>query len=200
LAAALLVALGRAPQEAIEEVRRVRPGTLETPSQEVFVHAVHARQPERGGQKPAPTLAPTPAPTQPPRPHPSPGAMPATGAEAPRLRVAFLLVPRFTLTAFAGFVDALRLAADEGDRSRPRLIQWAVLGDEPVASSCGTAVVPSAPLRDAQAWDCVVVVGGLLHGGQPVAPPALRFLREAAAHGRRLVGLCTGSFVLARAG
>jgi len=36
----------------------------------------------------------------------------------PRLRVGFVLTPRFTLTAFAGFIDALRLAADEGDRSR----------------------------------------------------------------------------------
>lgn len=118
----------------------------------------------------------------------------------PRLRVAFLLVPRFTLTAYAGFVDALRLAADEGDRSRPRLIRWAVLGSEPVTSSCGTAVLPTAELEDPSQWDCVVVVGGLLHGGQVVPAPVTRFLREAAALGRPLVGLCTGSFVLARAG
>ena len=47
----------------------------------------------------------------------------AAGPEAPKappkLRVGFVLAQRFTLTAFAGFVDALRLAADEGDRSRP---------------------------------------------------------------------------------
>ena len=35
----------------------------------------------------------------------------------PKFRVGFLLMPRFTLTAFAGFVDAPRLAAGEGDRS-----------------------------------------------------------------------------------
>jgi len=39
----------------------------------------------------------------------------------PRLRVGFLLARRFTLCAFANFVDVLRLAADEGDRSRPIL-------------------------------------------------------------------------------
>src|SRR5215472_3699218 len=36
----------------------------------------------------------------------------------PRLRVGFLLARRLTLCAFANFVDVLRLAADEGDRSR----------------------------------------------------------------------------------
>jgi transcriptional regulator GlxA family with amidase domain len=129
---------------------------------------------------------------------PSP-SNPATLAAA-TLRVGFVLVPRFTLTAFAGFVDALRLAGDDGDRSRQRRIRWAVLGSEPVVASCGTPVLPSAPLDEAAAWDVIVVVGGLLHGGQKVSPAVLSFLREAASLGRRLVGLCTGSFVLARAG
>ena len=35
-----------------------------------------------------------------------------------RLRIGFLLAPRFTLSAFATFVDVLRLAADAGDRRR----------------------------------------------------------------------------------
>ena len=119
---------------------------------------------------------------------------------APRLRVAFLLAPRFTLTAFAGFVDALRLAADEGDRSRQRLCRWDVLGREPVASSCGAVV---APTRDAGApleHDYLVVVGGLLHGGQRMPAWMTSMLEDAAARGIALVGLCTGSFVLARAG
>lgn len=44
---------------------------------------------------------------------------PATVLSAPRLRVGFILARRFTLCAFANFVDVLRLAADEGDGSRP---------------------------------------------------------------------------------
>jgi transcriptional regulator GlxA family with amidase domain len=114
--------------------------------------------------------------------------------------VAFILAHHFTLTAYAGFVDALRLAADDGDRSRQRHIQWAVLGREPVMSSCGTEVLPTAPLSAVSAWDTVVVVGGLLHGGQRLEAGAVPFLRTAAAQGKPLVGLCTGSFVLARAG
>lgn len=123
-------------------------------------------------------------------------------AVAPKLRVGFLLAPRFTLTAFAGFVDALRLAADEGDRSRSLLARWEIIdtNNGPVTSSCGATVAPTAPLDAPQQYDYIVVVGGLLHGGQRVPPRLTAFLREAAKAGVKLVGLCTGSFILARAG
>ncbi len=120
----------------------------------------------------------------------------------PRLRVGFVLAHRFTLTAFAGFVDALRLAADEDDRSRPIQCEWTVLGEaaSPVASSCGAGVQPWSPMEDPERFDYIVVVGGLLHGGQKVASGTPAFLRAAARAGVPLVGVCTGSFVLARAG
>ena len=139
-------------------------------------------------------------PARSPRAAAVPAAAPA--APAPRLRVGFVLTPSFTLTAFAGFVDALRLAADEGDRSRPIECQWAVLGDPhaPVSSSCGASVKPWSPMEDPARFDYIVVVGGLLHGGQKVMPGTQAFLRAAARAGVALVGLCTGSFVLARAG
>ncbi len=119
---------------------------------------------------------------------------------APRLRVAFLLVPRFTLTAFAGFVDALRLAGDEGDRSRQRLCRWDILGREPLASSCGAVVAPTRAPEAAPDYDYLVVVGGLLHGGQRVPAWMSSVIADAAGRGVALVGVCTGSFVLARAG
>lgn len=126
---------------------------------------------------------------------------PQAEAEA-KLRVGFLLTPRFTLTAFAGFVDALRLAADEGDRSRPLLCRWDILDVAGGASvsSCGASVSPTVALESPEAYDYLVVVGGLLHGGQRVPARLITFLREAAAKNVKLVGLCTGSFVLARAG
>lgn len=119
-----------------------------------------------------------------------------------KLRVGFLLIPRFTLTAFAGFVDALRLAADEGDRSRPLLFRWDILdvGGGASVASCGASVSPTAALESPESYDYLVVVGGLLHGGQRVPAVLMAFLREAAAKNVKLVGLCTGSFVLARAG
>lgn len=120
----------------------------------------------------------------------------------PKLRVGFLLAPRFTLTAFAGFVDALRLAADEGDRSRSILARWDILDTSggPITSSCGATVAPTAALESPERYDYIVVVGGLLHGGQRAPARLSRYLCEAASAGVKLVGLCTGSFILARAG
>lgn len=123
-------------------------------------------------------------------------------AEGPRLRVAFLLARRFTLTAFASFVDVLRLAADEGDGSRQLRCGWAVMSATraPVAASCGVEILPTCGLLDPREFDYVVVVGGLLQDGRQVDDATVDYLRRAAQAGVPLIGVCTGSFVLAQAG
>ncbi len=127
---------------------------------------------------------------------------PAAGPSAPALNVAFVVLPEFTLLAFTGFVEALRHAADEGDDSRPIHCRWTVLGPTlgPVRASCGVEIVPWARFGDPVAYDYVVVVGGLLRGHQRIDPAIYAYLRQAADQGVPLIGLCTGSFALARAG
>ncbi|ORE94163.1 transcriptional regulator [Stappia sp. 22II-S9-Z10] len=131
-----------------------------------------------------------------------PAAARAGAKDGPRLSVGFILTRRFTLCAFANFVDVLRLAADEGDRSRPVLCRWQVLSAtlEPVRSSSGLAVTPDARFGDPAAFDYIVVVGGLIDEVERLDPAAIAFLRRAAAAGVPLVGVCTGSFVLHAAG
>ena len=118
------------------------------------------------------------------------------------LSVGFVLVKRFTLCAFANFVDVLRLAADEGDRSRPILCNWSVISPDMTAipSSCGVSIQPQERLGDPRRFDYIVVVGGLLADISEGEPRVDAFLRLAAAAGIPLVGLCTGPFVLHRAG
>ncbi|MEN9903762.1 MAG: hypothetical protein RLZZ555_327 [Pseudomonadota bacterium] len=125
-----------------------------------------------------------------------------SAVHSPKLKVGFVLAPNFTLTAFAGFVDALRLAGDEGDRSRRVNCDWDILAtsSDPIASSCGAMVQPTARLDEPRRYDLIVAVGGLIHGRQQAPDAVYRFLQAAAQLGLPLVGLCTGSFILARAG
>jgi transcriptional regulator GlxA family with amidase domain len=120
----------------------------------------------------------------------------------PRLRIGFILAPRFTLCAFANFVDVLRLAADEGDRSRPIRCGWTVLSAtmDPVRSSAGLSLQPEERLGDPARFDYVVVIGGLVDEIERLDPAYVAFLRRAAALGVPLVGVCTGAFILHRAG
>ncbi len=119
-----------------------------------------------------------------------------------RLNIGFILARRFTLCAFANFVDVLRLAADEGDRSRPILCGWKVLSPtmDPVASSSGISVRPDERLGDPGRFDYLVVVGGLVDEIEKLHPETVRFLERAAEAGVPLVGVCTGTFALHAAG
>ena len=88
---------------------------------------------------------------------------PRPAESRPRLNIAFVLARRFTLSAYANFVDVLRLAADEGDRSRPILCRWTILAADrtPIPASCGTRIEPDARPEDPRQFDYVVVIGGL---------------------------------------
>jgi transcriptional regulator GlxA family with amidase domain len=118
-----------------------------------------------------------------------------------KLSVAFILAPNFTLLALSAFVDTLRLAADEGDRSRPIACAWTVLSDtmRPVRASCGISVNPDSELQDPKQFDYIVVVGGTLVADL-LSKDLAAYVQQAARAGVPLVGICTGSFVLARLG
>ncbi|MFG1464746.1 GlxA family transcriptional regulator [Xanthobacter sp. DSM 24535] len=123
-------------------------------------------------------------------------------APAAKLRVGFVLMHNFTLTAFSSFVDVVRLAGDKGDRSRPIDCSWQLMSPNrrPARSSCGIEIQPTADLLDPVGFDYIVVVGGLLHGMPPLPAPIARYLEAAAQAGVTLIGVCTGSFVLCRLG
>ncbi len=118
------------------------------------------------------------------------------------LSVGFILADNFTLSAFSLFVDPLRLAADEGDLSRPIMCRWSIMAnqDAPVRASCGVTVTRTSPLADPRQFDYIAVVGGLLHAGRQVDDETIAYLKSAAAAGVPLIGICTGSFILCRAG
>ena len=127
---------------------------------------------------------------------------PAETGDAPVLTVGFILLPNFTLLPFAAFVDCLRLAADEGDRSRQINCSWTIMAPDLrlVRSSSGVEVQPSETFVDPARFDYIVVVGGILHRGPQIAEATLTYLQAAATKRVSLVGVCTGTFALIRAG
>ena len=131
----------------------------------------------------------------------------ATKAQRPRpaelrLSVGFILAKRFTLCAFANFVDVLRLAADEGDRSRPIQCGWTILSDtmDAVASSSGVTVQPNERLGDPTKFDYIVVIGGVMDKVSGLGAEYTAYLKKADEAGVPLVGVCTGGFLLHLAG
>ncbi len=124
------------------------------------------------------------------------------GQSRSALNVGFILANRFTLSAFASFIDVLRLSADEGDSSRPILCNWSVIapGMKPIRASCGVRIHPDTVLADPSDFDYLVVVGGLIEHIERLDHRYVDYLQSAVAKNVPLIGLCTGSFILHHAG
>lgn len=122
--------------------------------------------------------------------------------EAPRLKIGFVLAKSFTLSAFALFIDTLRLASDEFDRSGRVFADWEVLASNRnlITSSCGVKVAPTSEFSDPGGFTYIVVVGGLLDSDVTIDRETVAYLKTAAARHVSLIGVCTGSFILAEAG
>ena len=130
-----------------------------------------------------------------------PPPSPPTGM-APDLSVGFILSPRFSILPFAGFVDCLRHAADVIDHSRQIYCRWTIVAHalEPVGASCGLEVLPQQVLPDVTQFDYLIVAGGHLPWCLDLPRETYDYLRHAAKLNIPVVGLCTGSFILAKAG
>lgn len=137
-----------------------------------------------------------------------------TGAHAPEqgaptrdfgdspLRVGILLWPSFPMMSLAGMVESLRHAGDHGDSSKHRYATWDVLGTpgSRTVSSCGIEIEATAAYPSPTHYDYVFVIGGLLRDLDK-APQRHRDYLHATRNARRpLIGVCTGSFVLAEEG
>ncbi|UXH38804.1 GlxA family transcriptional regulator [Pseudomonas promysalinigenes] len=120
----------------------------------------------------------------------------------PDLRVGFVLMNQFTLVPVAGLVDSLRFAADKSFRSEQIHCQWdwMTCDDQQVSASCGMVIYPTKPLNLWAQYDYIVIAGGLL--GETRNPPnwLLEALREIHIARVPIIALCSGSFVLGKAG
>lgn len=111
-------------------------------------------------------------------------------------------MPKFTLLPFSAFLDALRLAADEEDHSEQIQCQWTIMNPtlEPIASSSGVMVTPWETLQPPNRFNYIVVVGGLLPQTLNGSNKIIQYLKTADQQHVPIIGLCTGSFAMIRAG
>ncbi len=124
----------------------------------------------------------------------------ATQEKLPESRhVAFILVPDYSLIAFAAALEPLRLANQISER---KIYNWSchTLHGAPVAASNGLATQPDGAIDRVGKVDLVVVCAGLNVERQVHPRALLSRLRYLASHGATMGAICTGSYLLARAG
>ena len=119
-------------------------------------------------------------------------------AHGPLVRYGFLLVPDFTLIAFSSAIEALRMA---NLSSQQELYRWSVLtlDDRAVRSSAALEIQPSGSLANAQELDALFVCAGL-NVERHCNPQLDAALRRLAGASLPLGALCTGTYLLAKAG
>ncbi len=113
-------------------------------------------------------------------------------------RIGLILVPNFSMIAFTAAVETLRLANRTSGRE---LYQWSLftVDGQPVAASNGIEFHPEGDLDAASRLDTVAVCGGT--DVQRFQGKALMsWLRRMARRDADIGALCTGSYILARAG
>jgi transcriptional regulator GlxA family with amidase domain len=123
----------------------------------------------------------------------------SAGKTAPEvLRVGFLTLPNYSMIAFANAVEPLRMA---NRLSRDTLCVWTTMSltGEAMRASNGLAVIPTVAVAAAGRLDMVLVCGGVDIADSYDAA-TLAYLRRLSRQDVTLGALCTGSYVLARAG
>ncbi len=115
------------------------------------------------------------------------------------MRFAFLLIPQFSMMAFAAAIEPLRAANRLAGQT---LYQWDLVSPDgaPVAASNGITVAVDLPLAKLRAADVLLVCMGLDPLQCQSNRPLRNRLRWLAARGVRIGGISTAPFLLAEAG
>jgi AraC family transcriptional regulator, glycine betaine-responsive activator len=116
----------------------------------------------------------------------------------PRQRYAFFTLPNYTFIALSSAIETLRMANRVIGRDA---YEWTIVseGGQPVPASNGLSLSPTRPIEDMGAPNIVFVCGGV-DVRKSVTPSVLGMLRRLAQHHVPLGSLCTGGYVLAKAG
>ncbi|MDE2263511.1 MAG: AraC family transcriptional regulator, partial [Gammaproteobacteria bacterium] len=123
----------------------------------------------------------------------------ALGSSGKPVRIAFLLVPRFSMMAFAAAVEPLRAA---NRLSGSSLFAWQLVSADgnAVEASNGISVAVQGSLADLGKVDTVIACSGLEAPEVERSIKVHHQLRRLAHHGTVVGAISSGSFLLAEAG
>lgn len=112
-------------------------------------------------------------------------------------RVGFVVFPSFQLLDLSGPAAAFQMPGYFHDDPQYSLAVLSEAGGE-VPSSCGIAMM-SQPFAQ-PAFDTLIVAGGAGSQAAAASPRLIAFVLAAARESRRIASVCTGAFILAKAG
>jgi len=113
-------------------------------------------------------------------------------------RVGFLLIPEFSMIAFAAAIEPLRLANRVTEKDIYQNTIYSMDGTATIASN-GVGVAVEGRLDECGPLDAIFICGGL-NVRKYVDKSLLSRLRRMASHGMEMGAVCTGAYVLAEAG
>ncbi len=116
----------------------------------------------------------------------------------PTRRYGFLLVEKYSMIAVSSAIEPLRMA---NRLSNSNLYEWPVftLDGQPIPASNGLMITPNSSLEEAKNLDALFICAGVDVAG--VYTKQLQAaLHKTARQKIKLGGLCTGTYLLARAG
>ncbi len=113
-------------------------------------------------------------------------------------RIGFVLVPEFSMIAFIAALEPLRLANRLAEK---QIFSWSLFSEDggPVTASNDLELAVEGPLPEAGKLDFVFLCSGL-NARKYATNPLMGRLRRFGTHGATLGALCTGAFILAKAG
>ena len=113
-------------------------------------------------------------------------------------RVVFLLIPNYSMIAFSSAIEPLRMANWLSGQNYYESVIASMDGN-PVKASNGFEITPCINIASIRTADVVFLCGGV-EPDVSIAAQVKPFLKELVRKKSALGGICTGSYILARAG
>lgn len=122
----------------------------------------------------------------------------STSQDKSTTKFVFVLLPQFSLIAFASAIEPLRMANRMAERE---IYTWRLASEDGETATCsnGTLINVNMGLEDIDRNETILLCGGL-NIRAAVTPKTLNWIRKESRKGMPIGGLCTATHLMAKAG